>query len=414
MSVRLRLQAMMFLQYFIWGSWAVTLGTYLGQTLQFEGAQIGLIYGTTAVAAIISPFFMGMVADRFFPTEKMLAFLHLLGAALLYYVSTLTTFETMYAGMLAYSLCYMPTLALTNAISMSNLEDPAGQFGSVRVLGTIGWIAVGLLIGAYVNEASATPLQIAAVASLVMGLYSFALPHTPPPARGQPFSTRDALGLDALALLKEPSFVVFIIGSFLLCIPLQFYYAFANPFLNEIGVANAAAKMTMGQMSEVFFMLFIGVLLRKFGIKVILLVAMLAWAARYFAFGAGNATDGIWLIYLGLLLHGVCYDFFFVSGQIYVDQQAGPKIRAAAQGFIALVTLGVGNFVGSWASGRIVDAYALPDGTHDWTAIWRIPAIGALVIFALFAVLFRPRQRKPIGPIDEARTDSTIVGESPA
>ena len=414
MSVRLRLQAMMFLQYFIWGSWAVTLGTYLGQTLQFEGAQIGLIYGTTAVAAIISPFFMGMVADRFFPTEKMLAFLHLLGAALLYYVSTLTTFETMYAGMLAYSLCYMPTLALTNAISMSNLEDPAGQFGSVRVLGTIGWIAVGLLIGAYVNEASATPLQIAALASLVMGLYSFALPHTPPPARGQPFSTRDALGLDALALLKEPSFVVFIIGSFLLCIPLQFYYAFANPFLNEIGVANAAAKMTMGQMSEVFFMLFIGVLLRKFGIKVILLVAMLAWAARYFAFGAGNATDGIWLIYLGLLLHGVCYDFFFVSGQIYVDQQAGPKIRAAAQGFIALVTLGVGNFVGSWASGRIVDAYALPDGTHDWTAIWRIPAIGALVIFALFAVLFRPRQRKPIGPIDEARTDSTIVGESPA
>mgnify|MGYP002624323260 FL=1 len=414
MSVRVRLQAMMFLQYFIWGSWAVTLGTYLGQTLAFEGAQIGLIYGTTAVAAIISPFFMGMVADRFFPTERILALLHLVGAALLYYVSTLTTFETMYAGMLAYSLCYMPTLALTNAISMSNLDDPAGQFGSVRVLGTIGWIVVGLFIGAYVNEASATPLQIAALASLVLGLYSFALPHTPPPARGKPFSTRDALGLDALALLKEPSFVVFIIGSFLLCIPLQFYYAFANPFLNEIGVANAAAKMTMGQMSEVFFMLFIGVLLRKFGIKVILLVAMLDWAARYFAFGAGNATDGIWLIYLGLLLHGVCYDFFFVSGQIYVDQQAGPKIRAAAQGFIALVTLGVGNFVGSWASGRIVDAYALPDGTHDWTAIWRIPAIGALVIFALFAVLFRPRQSRPSGPIDASRTDSTIMGESPA
>jgi nucleoside transporter len=414
MSVRLRLQAMMFLQYFIWGSWAVTLGTYLGQTLEFEGAQIGLIYGTTAVAAIISPFFMGMVADRFFPTERILALLHLLGAALLWYVSTLTTFETMYVGMLAYSLCYMPTLALTNSISMSNLKDPAGQFGSVRVLGTIGWIAVGLFIGAYVNEASATPLRIAALASLVMGLYAFVLPHTPPPARGKPFSTRDALGLDALALLKEPSFTIFIIGSFLLCIPLQFYYAFANPFLNEIGVANAAAKMTMGQMSEVFFMLFIGVLLRKFGIKVILLVAMLAWAARYFAFGAGNATDGIWLIYLGLLLHGVCYDFFFVSGQIYVDQQACPKIRAAAQGFIALVTLGVGNFVGSWASGRIVDAYALPDGTHDWTAIWRIPAIGALVIFALFAVLFRPRQSRPMGPINEARTDSTIMGESPA
>ncbi len=390
MSPKLRLQVMMFLQYFIWGSWAVTLGTYLGQTLEFEGAQIGLIYGTTAVAAIISPFFVGMVADRFFPTERIIALLHLVGAALLWYVSTLTTFDAMYLGMLAYSLCYMPTLALTNSISMSNLKDPTGEFGSVRVLGTIGWIAVGLLLGKLAVDATAQPIRIAAMASVVLGLYAFLLPHTPPPARGQPFSVRDALGLDALALLRSPSFVVFIIGSFLLCIPLQFYYAFANLFLNEIGVANAAGKMTMGQMSEVFFMLFIGVLLRKFGIKVILLVAMLAWAARYFAFGAGNATDGIWMIYIGLLLHGICYDFFFVSGQIYVDQQAGPRIRAAAQGFIALVTLGVGNFVGSWLSGRIVDAHVLPEGGHDWTAIWRIPALGALVIFVLFAVLFRP------------------------
>lgn len=405
MTPKLRLQVMMFLQYFIWGSWAVTLGTYLGQTLEFDGAQIGLIYGTTAVAAIISPFFVGMIADRFFPTERILALLHLVGAALLYYVSTLTTFESMYAGMLAYSLCYMPTLALTNSISMSNLKDPTGEFGSVRVLGTIGWIAVGLLLGKLAVDATAQPLRIAAMASAVLGLYAFALPHTPPPARGQPFSARDALGLDALSLLRSPSFVVFIVGSFLLCIPLQFYYAFANLFLNEIGVANAAGKMTMGQMSEVFFMLFIGVLLRKFGIKTILLVAMLAWAARYFAFGAGNATDGIWMIYIGLLLHGVCYDFFFVSGQIYVDQQAGPRIRAAAQGFIALVTLGVGNFVGSWLSGRIVDAHVLPEGGHDWTAIWRVPALGALVIFVLFAVLFRPqgenarkRERETVAP----------------
>jgi nucleoside transporter len=392
MSNRVRLQAMMFLQYFIWGSWAVTMGTYLGQALEFEGTQIGLIYGTTGVAAIVSPFFVGMIADRFLPTEKILASLHLVGAVLLWYVSTLTSFDGIYIGMLAYALCYMPTLALTNSISLSNLEDPTGQFGSVRVLGTLGWIAVGLLIGAFVNEATSTPLLIAAAASLVMGLYSFTLPHTPPPAKGKPFSARDALGLDALALLKEPSFVVFIIGSFLLTIPLQFYYAFANPVLNEIGVQNAAAKMTMGQISEVVFMLFIGVLLRKFGIKKILLVAMLAWAARYFAFGAGDADAGIWLIYAGLILHGICYDFFFVSGQLYVDQQAGPKIRAAAQGFIALITLGLGAVVGSWVSGRIVDAYLLPDGTHDWTAIWQIPAIGALGIFVIFALLFRPEE----------------------
>ncbi|MBK9550251.1 MAG: nucleoside permease [Gemmatimonadetes bacterium] len=391
MSTRLRLQIMMFLQYFIWGSWAVTLGTYLGQTLKFDGAQIGLMYGTTAIAAIVTPFGLGTIADRFLPTEKMLAALHLTGAALLYYVSTLSTFDSMYIGMLLYALCYMPTLALTNSLSMSHLKNPAAEFGSIRVLGTIGWIAVGLLLGKLGVDASATPIRIAAMASVALGLFSFLLPHTPPPSKGKPFSWRDAAGIDALALMKDRSFTVFLFGSFLLCIPLQFYYAFANPFLNEIGVASAAGKMTMGQMSEVFFMLFIGVLLRKHGIKTILLVAMVAWAARYYAFAYGNADSKVWLIYAGLLLHGVCYDFFFVSGQIYVDQQAGPKVRAAAQGFIALVTLGFGNFAGSWLSGRIVDAHKLADGTHDWTAIWKVPAIGAAVIFLIFAVAFKPK-----------------------
>jgi len=390
-SARLRLQVMMFLQYFIWGSWAVTLGTYLGQTLKFEGAQIGLMYGTTAVAAIVSPFFVGMIADRLFSTEKILAILHLLGAALLWYVSTLSTFDSMYVGMLLYSLCYMPTLSLTNSISMSNLKDPAAEFGSVRVLGTLGWIAVGLLLGTLGVDATATPIRIAAMASLALGAFSLLLPHTPPPSAGKAFAARDVMGLDALALMKDRSFTVFVIGSFLLCIPLQFYYAFANPFLNEVGMVGAAGKMTMGQMSEVFFMLFIGVLLRKHGIKTILLVAMLAWAARYFLFAMGDADTKVWMLYGGLLLHGVCYDFFFVSGQIYVDQQAGPKIRAAAQGFIALVTLGLGNFVGSWLSRRIVDAHLLADGTHDWNAIWKIPALGALVIFVIFAVAFKPK-----------------------
>jgi len=332
-----------------------------------------------------------MIADRLFSTEKILAILHLLGAALLWYVSTLSTFDSMYVGMLLYSLCYMPTLSLTNSISMSNLKDPAAEFGSVRVLGTLGWIAVGLLLGTLGVDATATPIRIAAMASLALGAFSLLLPHTPPPSAGKAFAARDVMGLDALALMKDRSFTVFVIGSFLLCIPLQFYYAFANPFLNEVGMVGAAGKMTMGQMSEVFFMLFIGVLLRKHGIKTILLVAMLAWAARYFLFAMGDADTKVWMLYGGLLLHGVCYDFFFVSGQIYVDQQAGPKIRAAAQGFIALVTLGLGNFVGSWLSGRIVDAHLLADGTHDWNAIWKIPALGALVIFVIFAVAFKPK-----------------------
>jgi nucleoside transporter len=338
---------------------------------------------------MISPFFVGMIADRFFATQRLLAVLHLAGGAALFYASTQHAFWPLYTAVLIHTLFYMPTLALTNSLSFRQMRDPGREFPPVRVLGTIGWIVAGLVVGTLGVEATGRPMQLAAAGSILMAVFCLMLPHTPPQSSGR-VRVRDVLGLDALELMKDRSFAVFVLGSFLVCIPLQFYYAFANPFLNAIGVTNAAGKMTMGQMSELVFMLLMPWFFRRLGVKQMLLVGMAAWMARYVLFAYGDNGPLVWMLYLGILLHGICYDFFFVTGQIYVDQKAPPNVRAAAQGFITFVTYGVGMLIGSWLSGRVVDAYATSGGSgHDWQHIWLVPAAMAAVVLILFALFFK-------------------------
>jgi nucleoside transporter len=390
LTIRAKLSIMMFLQYFTWGAFFVTLGTYLTK-LGFSNERIGLCYGTSALGAIVAPFFVGMVADRFFATQRILAALHLVGAVLLYFVSTVSEFSAFYPLLLLYFICYMPTLALTNSLSFSHMSSPEKQFPGVRVLGTIGWIAAGLLVGFLKYEDVNTALHLAAASSAALGLYCLALPHTPPANAGSKVSVRDVLGLDALGLMRQWSFTVFVVGSFLICIPLQFYYGFTNVFLNDIGVSNAAGKMTIGQMSEIFFMLVMPVFFVRLGVKYMLLVGMLAWAIRYVLFAYGNVDDAMWMLYIGIALHGICYDFFFVTGYIYVDKKASDAIRASAQGFITLVTLGVGGFIGTWLAGRTADYYTTGSGAHDWQSFWLVPAAAAGVVMVLFAVMFNDR-----------------------
>jgi len=391
-ATRIKLSILMFLEYFVWGTWYVTMGPYLNETLKFSGAQIGLAYGATALAAIVSPFFVGMVADRFFATEKIMAVLHLIGAVLLFYVTTLADFSSFYPVLLIYTLCYMPTLALANSLSFRQMTDPGKEFPGVRVLGTIGWIVAGVVISILGFGKTAGMFQTAAVASALLGLYSFALPHTPPLKTGGALTMRDILGLDALALMKERSFAIFVLGSFLICIPLQFYYGLAGTFLSEIGVANVESKMTLGQVSEIGFMLLMPFFFVRLGVKWMLIVGMIAWTLRYTLFAMGDAGAGMWMLYIGILLHGICYDFFFVTGQIYVDKKAPPQLRGAAQGFIAFVTLGLGMFIGSLVFGPVLDANVVAGvPPHNWQNVWIVPAVFALAVLVLFAALFNDK-----------------------
>lgn len=393
-----QLSLMMFLQFFIWGAWFVTLGSYLAN-IGFSGTDIGTAYLTNNIGAIISPFFIGLVADRFFASEKVMAFLHLAGGIILYMVSDMTTAGSILLGLLIYNACYMPTLALVNTVSFNLMDDPDTQFPRVRVWGTLGWIVAGLVITFVLAsqvegvEATSVPMKLAAGASILLGLYSFTLPNTPAPKAGSEVSIRDILGLDALALLKDKSFFVFALCSLLISIPLAFYYAFTNLFLNEQGMEGVAATMSLGQASEVLFMVLMPFFFRRLGVKWMLLVGMLAWVVRYALFGMGDMTTGAWMLYAGILLHGICYDFFFVTGQIYVDRKADKSIRASAQGFIALLTYGVGLAIGSSLSGRVVD-YFTADGVKDWSMIWWTPCVLAAAIALLFASVFDEGKEK--------------------
>ena len=400
LGMKSRLSAMMFLEYFIWGAWYVTLGTWLATTLRFTGEQVGIAAGATAVGAMVAPFFVGLVADRAFASERVLAVLHLAGAALLLVAAAGRGFSAVYIPVLLYCLCFMPTLALTNALAFRQMRDPKLEFGPIRVLGTIGWIVAGLLVGALHIESTAWPMRLAAGASVLMALYSFTLPHTPPLARGDGGgATAGIFPRASVSLLWERSMAVFAAASLLICIPLQFYYAFTNLFLNEVGVRDAAGKMTGGQMSELVCMLLIPWFFRRLGVKYMLVAGMLAWVARYALFASGAPGDRMWMLWGGILLHGICYDFFFVTGQIYIDRRSAPSLRAATQGLITFLAYGVGMFVGSWLSGAVVEHYATTTGggvvSHAWRPIWLFSAAASAVVLVLFLFLFHDRSEEP-------------------
>jgi len=395
--IRTRLSIMMFLQFFIWGAWFVTLGTYLSKGLGFDGMQIGRAYSTMPWGAVIAPFIVGMIADRFFPAQKVMAFMHFAGGAILFYAATVTHSVTLFWILIAYAICYNPTLGLVNAISFSKMDNPEKQFPAIRVFGTAGWIIAGLIIGFLKVEDQNIPMKIAASASILLGIFSLFLPDTPPKSLGHRVTVSDVLGLETLKLMKDRSFAVFAIGSMLICIPLAFYYNFTNMFLNDVGVVNAAGKMTMGQMSEVVFMIVMPFFFARLGVKKMLLTGMLAWVGRYLLFAFGSPDSLVWMYYLGILLHGICYDFFFVTGQIYVDNTAPKAIQAQAQGFIALITYGIGMVIGSNLSGKVVKHFTasatstegMVENVMAWQKIWLVPAILAGAILILFALLFR-------------------------
>lgn len=401
--IRAKLSTMMFLQFFIWGAWYTSIAVYM--TNHGMATLTHWPYTVNPVAAIVAPFFLGLVADRYFATEKVLGTLHLLGGLILFVAPQFSVEPTTFILLLLiYNLCYMPTLGLANSLAFHHIQSQEQQFPLIRVFGTIGWIVAGLFISWFlglvlggVPEQTPMPLYTAATASIVLGLFCFTLPHTPPPGRGQPVSLRSIAGLDALQQLGDRPFYIFIIASLLLCIPLAAYYNFTQLFLGGAGVHKIAATQTVGQMSETFFMLLMPMLFLRLGVKKMLMMGMAAWTLRYALFALAAPDAVFWMILIGIALHGPCYDFFFVTGQIYVDKKSTPAVRGQAQGFLVLVTYGVGMLIGAQIAGNVYDRFlsgATALTLAQWRSFWILPAAFAAAVLVFFAALFKAPPRE--------------------
>jgi len=391
-TIRFQLSAMMLLQYFIWSSWYVSLGTYLANSLKADGMQIGAAYSMMAIATIISPFFIGIIADRFFASQKLMALLHLGGAIVLYFITQVTDPALFKWVLLIYALLYAPTLALSNSIAFRQLKDIEKSFVGIRVFGNIGWILAGVSIDKIFHLTPDTMgfiFIMASGASLLLAILSITLPDSPPKAKEVGASVSSIIGKESFVLFKSRSFLVFFIASILVCIPLSFYYNFGNLFLTEVGMTDVTSKMALGQVSEAFFLILIPFFLKRWGIKWMIVVGMIAWVMRFLLFRYGDADVNTWMLYGGILLHGVCYDFFFVTGQIYTDKMADKKYRNAAQGMITMATYGLGMWIGSLLSGYVAGQATINVNVHQWDVIWLIPAAITFLVLLFFGSLFK-------------------------
>jgi nucleoside transporter len=399
-ALKTKLSIFMFLQYFIWGSWYVSMGTYLANSLKFSGQEIGAAYGAFAIGSMISPFFVGLIADRYFASEKLLAVLGILGGMVLCALPYLSDFKSFYPALILYCALYAPTLALGNSLSLHHLQDSKTDFPRVKIFSAVGWIGGGLVLSLMRGEQSSLQFFLAGAVSVLLGVFSLALPHTPPRKTGANVSLGQVLGLDALALMKKPSFAIFIGCLFLICIPLYFYFVMMSIYLTELQWSRLAGKMTLAQFSDVVFLFLLPVMLKHLGYKKTIFIGILAWALRYFllAGSVNSAALQTPLIFAAILLHGVCYDFLFIAGQLYVDEEANERIRGACQGFIAFILWGIGAFVGTMLAGKVLAMHTFVGVTgpiqHYWSQIWMTPALGATAVLVIFLIFFRDPSRQ--------------------